>query len=96
MHNLCPAQAMNIRCGCGACFFASPTLSTSAAGPPPAPQAVSWGNMLFGARISSVFGLFWGHFWRELRKATVTNSYLRKTEVEREKARGGDMSLSLE
>ena len=89
MHNLCLAQAMNIRCGCSACFSLAPRSL-------PAPQAVSWGNMLFGARISSVFGLFWGHFWRELRKATVTHSYLRKTDDERQKARDGDMSPSLE
>ena len=52
VHKLCPPQAINKRCGCSACFSASPTVSTSAAGGPPSPQASSLGNALFGARIS--------------------------------------------
>ena len=52
VQKLCPPQAINKRCGCSACFSASPTVSTSAAGGPPAPQAISLENALFGARIS--------------------------------------------
>ena len=74
-------------------FSASPAVSVSAAGGPLAPQAIFLGNMLFGARISSVLT---GHFWCELRKATFAYSYLQKTDDERQKVRDGDMSPSLE